>query len=323
MRIGSRRRESHRAHSFDRSTAHRSWAPVWRRTLRFCSVTTQGATHIAVSVDGKLISLNELLPGTPADMASFIASAPSIQQISAALGRKAASCEILSDRAEYLPAVSRPGKIICVGLNYRDHAEELGKDIPDYPLLFMRGARSIVGHGQALIRPAVSNEFDYEAELGVVIGKPARNVKADAAYDHVFGVSCFNDGSIRDYQFRTTQLTPGKNFDKTGAFGPEIVTLDELPAKPDELDIVCRLNGTVVQKSNTSQHIFGVPKIIELLSEIMTLEPGDVIAMGTTGGVGFARSPQLWMKPGDEVEVEIEGVGTLRNPVVADAGRTG
>lgn len=286
--------------------------------MKFYSIYSEGKSHIAVGKGDDLISINKMLPGTPVDMTAFLSKGPSLEEVKAALEVDTRSSALPKDDIMYLAAVPRPGKVICVGLNYRDHAEELGMEIPDYPLLFMRGATSIVGHEQPLIRPAVSSQFDYEAELALIIGKTARNVVGDAAYDHVFGVSCFNDGSIRDYQFRTSQLTPGKNFDQTGALGPAIVTLDELPGKPDELDICCRLNGAVVQKSNTSQHILGVTKVIEVLSEVMTLEPGDVIAMGTTGGVGIARKPQLWMKPGDVCEVEIQGVGILRN-LVEDA----
>lgn len=220
---------------------------------------------------------------------------------------------------ELLCPVPSPGKIICIGLNYRAHAIEGGNAIPEYPAVFLRGATSLVAPGGAILYPACSDKLDYEAELAVVIGKRASNVSAADALDHVAGYSCFNDGSIRDYQRKSTQWTMGKNFDATGGFGPDLVTPDELPAGASGLRLVARLNGAVMQDSNTEDMIFDVAALIATLSEGMTLEPGDVIATGTPSGVGYARKPPVFMKPGDVCEIEIEGIGTLSNSVAPRA----
>lgn len=212
--------------------------------------------------------------------------------------------------------IPTPGKIVCLGLNYVDHAKEGGNPIPDYPAVFLRATSSLLAHGQPLQRPSCSDKFDYEAELAVVIGKPARHVTEANALSHVFGYACFNDGSVRDYQRKSTQWTIGKNFDGTGAFGPCIVTADELPAGAAGLRIACRYNGETMQDGNTSDMIFPIARTIAILSEAMTLEPGDVIITGTPAGVGYARKPPVFLRAGDVSEVEIEGIGTLRNPVV-------
>jgi 2-keto-4-pentenoate hydratase/2-oxohepta-3-ene-1,7-dioic acid hydratase in catechol pathway len=212
--------------------------------------------------------------------------------------------------------VPDPDKIVCIGLNYVDHAKEGGHPIPEYPAVFLRTKSSLVAHGQPLVRPKCSDKFDYEAELAIVIGRPARNVTEADALSHVFGYSCFNDGSLRDYQRRSSQWTMGKNFDGTGPFGPDIVTADELPAGAAGLRIACRLNGQTLQDGNTSDMIFPVARVIALISEVMTLEPGDVIITGTPAGVGYPRKPPVFMRPGDVCEVDIEGIGILRNPVV-------
>lgn len=212
--------------------------------------------------------------------------------------------------------IPHPGKIVCLGLNYVDHAKEGGNPIPDYPAIFLRATSSLIAHGQPLQRPACSDKFDYEAELAVVIGKPARHVSEADALSHVFGYACFNDGSVRDYQRKSTQWTIGKNFDGTGAFGPCVVTSDELPAGAHGLRIACRYNGETMQDGNTGDMIFPIARTIAILSEAMTLETGDVIITGTPAGVGYARKPPVFLRAGDVSEVEIEGIGTLRNPVV-------
>ena len=211
--------------------------------------------------------------------------------------------------------VPRPGKIICLGLNYYDHAKEGGREKPDYPWFFFRGATSLIAHGEAGIRPRVSERFDYEAELAVVIGKKARHLSQADALGCVFGYSCFNDMSVRDYQKKTPQWTIGKNFDGTGGFGPVLVTADELPPGAVGLKIQSRLNGQVMQSANTTDMIWGVAETIALLTECMTLEPGDVIIMGTPAGVGQARTPPVWMKHGDTIQIDIERVGLLTNPI--------
>ena len=222
--------------------------------------------------------------------------------------------EVAVSQVKLLAPVPRPGKVICIGLNYRAHAVEGGNPIPDYPAAFLRGATSLVGPQANMILPACSDKFDFEAELAIVIGKTATNVGADAL-DYVAGYSCFNDGSVRDYQRKSSQWTMGKNFDRTGGFGPELVTPDELPAGASGLRIVSRLNGQIMQDGNTNDMIFDVAALIATLSEAMTLEPGDVIATGTPAGVGYARKPPVFLHEGDKIEVEIERIGTLTNMV--------
>jgi acylpyruvate hydrolase len=213
------------------------------------------------------------------------------------------------------PLISSP-KIICIGLNYSAHADEGGFKSPDYPAVFTRFNSSLIGHRAPLVRPTVSDNFDYEGELVVVIGRGGRAISKDAALSHVIGYSIFNDGSVRDYQMKSTQWTVGKNFDGTGAFGPHLVTPDELPSGAAGLRLQTRLNGKIVQDASTAELIFDIKTLIALLSEAFTLQSGDIIVSGTPSGVGFARKPPLWMKAGDVCEVEIEGVGTLVNPVV-------
>jgi 2-keto-4-pentenoate hydratase/2-oxohepta-3-ene-1,7-dioic acid hydratase in catechol pathway len=215
----------------------------------------------------------------------------------------------------FLPVIDRPNKIVCLGLNYADHAAEGGHATPEYPSFFMRGASSLVGHNQPMIRPKVSEKFDYEAELAFVIGKKAKHLTADNALDCVAGYAAFNDGSLRDYQRKTSQWTIGKNFDATGAFGPWLVTPDELPKGASGLRIQSRLNGQIMQDANTKLFLCDVVHTLVLLSEVMTLEPGDVVITGTPGGVGHARKPPVWMKAGDLIEIEIEGVGLLSNRI--------
>lgn len=218
----------------------------------------------------------------------------------------------------YRPPLERPGKVLCVGLNYADHAAESRMEVPPHPTVFARFSSSFVAHGAPLVRPKVSEKFDYEGELVAVVGKRGREISEEVALDHVCGYSIFNDGSIRDYQFQTTQWTVGKNFDRTGAFGPIFVTADELPVGASGLRIMTTLNGDVVQDANTSDLIFDVRRLVSHLSVGMALEPGDIIVTGTPSGVGMARSPALFMQPGDVCEISIEGIGTLRNSVVAE-----
>jgi len=211
--------------------------------------------------------------------------------------------------------IERPGKIVCMGLNYADHAKEGGNARPEYPSFFMRGPSSMTAHLSPIIRPQVSDKLDYEAELAFIIGKKARHLTLENALDCVAAYSIFNDGSIRDYQRKTTQWTIGKNFDHTGAFGPWLVTPDELPLGCDGLQIQSRLNGQVMQNANTKDFLWGVAETIVLISECMTLEPGDVVITGTPAGVGYARTPPVFMKPGDICEIEIESIGVLRNTI--------
>jgi 2-keto-4-pentenoate hydratase/2-oxohepta-3-ene-1,7-dioic acid hydratase in catechol pathway len=215
-----------------------------------------------------------------------------------------------------LPPVTRPGKIICVGLNYVDHAAESPyKDVPKYPAFFARFATSLIADGAPIIRPDCSHQLDYEGEIAAIIGKTARHVTEERALDHVAGYAIFNDASIRDYQFLAPQWTPGKNFDDTGAFGPEFVTADELPPGADGLALEVFLNGERMQSANTKDMVFSVAALVAKASEFTTLEPGDVIVTGTPAGVGFARKPPVFMKDGDTIEVHVERLGRLSNPV--------
>lgn len=220
------------------------------------------------------------------------------------------------DGITYLPPVANPAKAFAIGLNYIDHAAESNFDPPKHPVVFQRYASSWVAHGQALVRPHVSTQFDYEAELVAVIGKAGRYIAKDKALEHVAGYSIFNDGSIRDYQLRTNQWTLGKNFDASGSFGPEFVTADELPPGAAGLRLRCRLNGRVMQDANTKDMIFDVPTLVSVCSEAMALQPGDIIITGTPSGVGMARKPPVWLAAGDVCEIEIERIGVLRNAIV-------
>jgi 2-keto-4-pentenoate hydratase/2-oxohepta-3-ene-1,7-dioic acid hydratase in catechol pathway len=215
-----------------------------------------------------------------------------------------------------LPPIPDPEKILCAGRNYRGHAAEGGAKVPEFPSLFVRLANTLVAAGGAIVVPRISSDLDYEGELAVIIGKPGRHVKQAEALSHVLGYSCFNDASVRDFQFKHS-LTTGKNFVATGGFGPWIVTADEIP-DPTQLHLTTRLNGTEVQHTRTDDLIFDIPTLISYISDFTPLAPGDVIATGTPEGVGWVRKPPLWMKAGDVVEVEVSGVGLLRNPIVAE-----
>ncbi|CAM3737344.1 fumarylacetoacetate hydrolase family protein [Polynucleobacter brandtiae] len=215
----------------------------------------------------------------------------------------------------YKLPIEWPGKIVCMGLNYADHAKEGGNARPEYPSFFMRGPSSLTAHASPMIRPRVSDKLDYEAELAFVIGKKIRYATLDNALDCIAGYSIFNDGSLRDYQRKTTQWTIGKNFDKTGGFGPYLVTPDELPPGCHGLNIQSRLNGQVMQNANTKDFLWGVAETIVLITECMTLEPGDLVITGTPAGVGYARNPPVFMKPGDICEIEIESIGILSNTI--------
>ena len=228
---------------------------------------------------------------------------------------------IALDQVEFLAVIPDPAKILCVGINYLSHVKETGREVPKHPMIFTRFADSQVAHGQPIIRPTASEKLDFEGELAVIIGRTARHVKEENAYDYVAGYSCYNDGSVRDWQKHSIQFIPGKNFPSTGGFGPWMVTADEL-GDPSQLTLVTRLNGNIVQEAKTDDFIFSIPKLIEYCSTFTELQPGDVIITGTTGGVGAFREPPLWMKHGDVVEVEISKIGTLHNRVVDETLNT-
>ncbi len=221
------------------------------------------------------------------------------------------------DAVTLAPVITDPDKIVCVGLNYHEHVQETGRTVTEKPVLFSRFAGSQVGHGEAMIKPLESEQFDYEGELAVIIGRGGRRIPEAEALDHVAGYACYNDGSVRDWQRHTHQFLPGKNFAGTGGFGPWMVTADEIP-DPAALTLTTRLNGEVVQQAGCNLMIHPVPSLIAYVSTILPLLPGDVIVSGTPGGVGARRNPPLWMRDGDQVEVEITSIGKLVNPIVAE-----
>ena len=279
---------------------------------RYARVVPPGAPpQWAVEHRGELLGLGRDVPAGPGDSAwiDLLASG-----VSAAMRERATPLDPATVR--WALPVARPGKVICLGLNYAAHAAEGGNAAPEYPAFFLRGATSLIAHGAPLVRPRASDKLDFEAELAVVIGRRARHLTDADALSAVAGYACFNDGTLRDYQRRTTQWTIGKNFDGTGAFGPWLVPAAALPPGASGLAIESRLNGTVMQHDDTAHMVVSVTQALVLLSEVMTLEPGDVIVMGTPAGVGYARQPPVWMKPGDRIEIEIEGVGLLSNPIV-------
>lgn len=220
-----------------------------------------------------------------------------------------------------LPPLRRPPKIICVGLNFADHTKESNFKQPDYPTIFLRLHTSLIAHNQPMIRPTVSDSLDFEGEIAVVLGKGGKNIAKQDALKHVAGYALFNDGSVREYQFKSPQWTVGKNFDGTGAFGPDLITADELPPGAKGLLLETRLNGEVVQSANTDTMVFDVESLISILSEAFTLEAGDVIVSGTPSGVGWARTPKLLMQHGDVCEVTVERMGTLSNKIVNETAR--
>lgn len=283
--------------------------------MRFATYQ-RGGTYGVAAADGSGAFFGRLAddPLFPGDLKTLIAKGP--EALSAAHDALLEGDAVDLEEAP-LPPLLTPGKIICVGLNYTSHAGEIGMALPDYPTLFSRFVSTLVGHGEPLRRPSASAKFDYEGELAVVIGIGGRNIPHAQALNHVAGYAIFNDATLRDYQMRTSQWLPGKNFDGTGGFGPTLVTPEELPVAARGLKLTTRLNGEVVQQGNTADLIFDVPRLIATISAFATLDPGNVIITGTPAGVGAGRKPPLWMKPGDVCSVDIEGIGRLRNPVAA------
>jgi 2-keto-4-pentenoate hydratase/2-oxohepta-3-ene-1,7-dioic acid hydratase in catechol pathway len=289
--------------------------------MRFVAFDHAGAARLGVVEGDNVIDLAEAAPDLPQELGALIrGGAASL----AAAGKAAKAAKATARRPlrglRFLPPIAHPGKIICLGLNYVDHAAEGGHARPTYPSFFLRCDTSLAAHGEAVPRPRASAQVDYEAELVAVVGRTARHVAKSDALSYIAGYSCFNDVSIRDYQRKTTQWTIGKNFDKTGPFGPWFVTADELPPGAAGLSIESRLNGKVMQHANTSDMLFPVDETVALLTECVTLEPGDLLVMGTPAGVGHARKPPVWMKDGDTIEIEIEKIGVLSNPVKDEAG---
>jgi 2-keto-4-pentenoate hydratase/2-oxohepta-3-ene-1,7-dioic acid hydratase in catechol pathway len=278
--------------------------------MKLASFALSGRATWGIVEGDQVLDLGALLGGRLPDLKSAIAAGalPDLPAEASRAARHALSV------ITWLPVIPNPDKILCVGLNYETHRTETGRAAVGHPTIFARYANSQTGHLTDLIRPKVSTEFDFEGELAVIIGKPGRHLSRGDALSHVAGYAPYNDGSVRDFQRHTHQFTPGKNFPETGGFGPWMVTPDEVgELGPQRL--VTRVNGQVVQDAVLADMIFDVPRQIEYCSAFTRLEPGDVIATGTPGGVGAKRTPPLWLKPGDTVEVEIDGVGLLRNGV--------
>ena len=286
--------------------------------MRYVTYLDQGQPRLGVVSGDQVVDLQRAQPQVSADLRTALRAGQDLD--AAARAALASDAPRLSLSALKLaPLLPEPGKIICLGLNYYDHAKEGGREKPVYPWFFLRSASSLLAHGEPALRPRVSERLDYEAELAVVIGRTVKHCTPDNALDAVFGYTVFNDISVRDYQKKTPQWTIGKNFDRSGPLGPTLVTADELLPGATELRIQSRLNGQVMQDANTRDMIWGVAETIQLLTECMTLEPGDLIVMGTPAGVGQARTPPVWMKAGDVVEIEIEKIGVLRNAIVDEA----
>ncbi|MBL1242075.1 MAG: fumarylacetoacetate hydrolase family protein [OCS116 cluster bacterium] len=281
--------------------------------MKFMSYIENNVEGIAVEVDGTFKGMLANNSNYPGNLLSLIETGGSALNDAYETLKNAA--EVSISNVDLLPPVSNPEKVICVGLNYVDHSKESGFETPDYPTLFGRFNSSLIGHGAPILRPEESIQLDYEGELAAIIGKKAYRVSEDEALDHVAGYSVFNDGSIRDYQHKAPQWTPGKNFDDTGAFGPHFVTADVLPKGCLGLQLTTRLNGMVVQETKIDDMVFSVASLVSIISQFMTLNPGDVIVTGTPGGIGLARTPPLFMKDGDVCEVEIESIGILNNPI--------
>ena len=271
--------------------------------------TAQGASYGIVTAKG-IVDLKRYLGNQYPDLLSLIAG----NGFAEAGKHAGASPDYKESDISFLPVIPNPGKILCVGLNYQDHVVETGRDNTEQPAIFIRVAESQVGHLQPIVRPKESKNLDFEAEIAVIIGTAGRRISQQSAYKHVAGYSCYNDGSVRDWQRHTVQWTAGKNFAQTGGFGPWLVTADEIPPNT-RMTLSCRLNGERMQHASTEQMIFKIPKIIEYVSAWTTLQPGDVLVTGTPGGVGARRNPPIWMKPGDKVEVEIDKVGILENTI--------
>ena len=285
--------------------------------MKLVSYRRHGDLSYGAVVGDRVVDLASRVGARYPDIVAFIAGdgLPIAQGIVAG-----AAGDYAYDELDLAPVVPNPGKILCVGLNYHDHIDEADRTIanlikPTLPMMFARWPESLTGHRQAIVRPIASMTLDFEAELLVVIGRATgRHVPAERALEHVFGYSCMNEACVREYQRHSSQITPGKNFKNTGATGPWLVTADEI-ADPMNLEVEMRLNGVVMQQANTRQMVHSIQAVIEYITQWMPLKPGDVIATGTMGGVGFARTPPVFMKPGDIAEVSIGGIGTLRNSI--------
>lgn len=281
--------------------------------MKLATVAVEGRTTWGIVEGEKFLDVGTVLATRFPDLKAALT-----HSLSGVADARAKAAATPLSKIHWLPVIPNADKILCVGLNYETHRKETGRSEVEHPTIFSRYANSQTGHNKPIVRPRVSTDLDFEGELAVIIGKAGRYISRGEAMGHVAGYACYNDGSIRDFQRHTHQFTPGKNFPDTGAFGPWMMTPDEL-GELAELRLITRLNGQVVQEAQIKQMIFDIPRQIEYCSTFTRLEPGDVIVSGTPGGVGARRNPPLWMMPGDVVEVEVERLAVLRNPVVDEA----
>lgn len=282
--------------------------------MKLISYQYNGIDSYGAVLGDRVADLREVFGARAPDLKALIAT-DLLSEAAAAAGKAAATLPLSEVRL--LPVIPNPGKIVCVGLNYGDHVRETGREITEKPTLFLRVAESQVAHGEAIVMPPESSKLDYEGEIAIVIGKAGRRIAEAEAWNHIAGYACYNDGSIRDWQTATPQWTAGKNFWRTGGFGPWMVTRDEI-ADDQVMTLVTRLNGQEMQRTTTDKLIHSIPRQIAHISAFMPLATGDVIVTGTPGGVGAKRTPPVWMKPGDVVEIEVDAIGILRNTVRAE-----
>jgi 2-keto-4-pentenoate hydratase/2-oxohepta-3-ene-1,7-dioic acid hydratase in catechol pathway len=283
--------------------------------MRLLSFAADGKEYFGATVGDGVVTLNDKI-GQPSLRAALAAGAMDAMDAMRQAAKNSKPDRTLGE-IKFLPVIPNPNKILCAGINYSSHAAEVSRELPKQPSMFVRFTDTLVGHDGEMIRPSVSDNFDFEGELAVIIGKGGRHIKAEHALEHAAGYTCFVDGSVRDFQ--KFSVTSGKNFAGTGPLGPWLVTTDEIP-DPSRLTLTTRLNDTQVQHSATDLLIYSIPQIIAFCSDFTQLSPGDVIATGTPEGVGHSRKPPLWMKPGDTLEVEITGIGILRAHIVAERG---
>ncbi|WP_422842894.1 fumarylacetoacetate hydrolase family protein [Acidovorax sp. M2(2025)] len=279
--------------------------------MKLISFLNQGTPSYGIVNGENVLDLTPILGAHAPDLKALLTQG---LQGAAAEAAKSHPFTLQYSQLTLLPVIPNPGQIFCIGLNYGEHVRETGREITETPVIFLRLPESQVAHGQDIVRPPESHRLDYEAEIAIIIGKPGRRIKKEDAWDHIAGYACYNDGSVRDWQVATSQWTPGKNFYRTGGFGPWMVTSDEIPAgKVMRLQTV--LNGQVLQDTTTDKMIHDIPSQIAYISTFTPLSPGDVIVTGTPGGVGNKRTPQIFLKPGDVCEIVVDAIGTLRNGI--------
>jgi 2-keto-4-pentenoate hydratase/2-oxohepta-3-ene-1,7-dioic acid hydratase in catechol pathway len=291
--------------------------------MRLLTFTLDGASRFGIELAEGILDVHAANSRLPVSLPAYLEAADRLRPLLEALAAAPPAQHVHPVSAvRYLPPIGAPQKIVCIGLNYRDHAAEVNLPLPTAVIAFAKYANSLIGHGAAIEIPRESKKVDYEAELAFVIGRRGRHIPAEHAYEHIAGYTILNDVSVRDYQMRTSQWMLGKVFDTHAPCGPVIVTSDEIP-DPQTLTIRTSIDGQVLQDSNTAQLVFDVPRLVAELSSIMTLEPGDIVATGTPAGVGTSRTPKRWMRPGERVRIEIEKIGVLENPVVSAPNESG